>query len=374
MSKEAQAAAIQREKEIIAKARQQAQQSNVFDWASGEQDTEVTIDEFDLLKVIGRGSFGKVMLVKGRTTNELYAMKILKKEAILQRNQVEHTRAEREILASIDHPFLVKLHYAFQNDTKLYMIIDFCKGGELFYHLKNARRFPESRVQIYVGEITLGIEHLHSKGIIYRDLKPENVLLDDDGHLKLTDFGLSKVTNGEQALTFCGTPEYLAPEIIKGGGHGKEVDWWSLGVLMFEMLVGMSPFYSENQSAMYRMIQSSDVRIPSHISRNARDITQRLLTRDVARRLGHGERDGEEIRAHVFFESINWEDLVNRKIPAPFIPPVLSDDDCANFDEEFTCEPVVDSYAQKGKILSQNADAFSGFEFGDAGGDGSSGM
>merc|ERR1711966_227338 len=131
----------------------------------------------------------------------------------------------------------------------------------------------------------------------------------------------------------------------------------------FEMLVGMSPFYSENQSAMYRMIQSSDVRIPSHISRNARDITQRLLTRDVTRRIGYGERDGNEIREHVFFESINWENLLNRKVDAPFIPSVLSDDDCANFDEEFTCEPVVDSYAQKGKILQQNADAFQGFEF-----------
>jgi serum/glucocorticoid-regulated kinase 2 len=205
----------------------------VTDWAHGDQESKVTPEDFNLIKVIGRGSFGKVMLVtlKG-DESKIYALKVLIKEAIIARNQVEHTIAEREILEMIDHPFLMKLYWAFQTDAKLYLVMDYLRGGELFFHLKNERRFSEARSQFYAAEILMALGELHRKMIIYRDLKPENILLDNQGHLRLTDFGLSKrYQEGEQALTFCGTPEYLAPEVVMGVGHGKEVDWWSLGLL-----------------------------------------------------------------------------------------------------------------------------------------------
>ena len=196
------------------------------------------------------------MQVRKKGSPKVYAMKILRKEAIIERNQVEHTRAEREILEKIDHPFLMKMHFAFQTPTKLYFVMDMITGGELFFHLKNERRFNEERSRFYTAEIMLGLEHLHLKNIIYRDLKPENILLDSDGHVVLTDFGLSKkFTKGEKAQTFCGTPEYLAPEVVIGAGHGKEVDWWSLGILLYEMMVGLPPFYSENTNLMYELIQ-----------------------------------------------------------------------------------------------------------------------
>jgi serum/glucocorticoid-regulated kinase 2 len=207
--------------------------------ASKENKTEITqllentekvrLEDFDLLKVLGRGSFGKVMLVQKKTDKKIFAMKILKKRAIIARNQVEHTKAERKILQALQHPFLMTLRYAFQTKEKLYFVLDYFQGGELFFHLKNNRRFSEEVARIYVGEIGLALGHLHSLGVIYRDLKPENILLDDNGHVCLTDFGLAKdVETGDKAHTFCGTPEYLAPEIVTGAGHDKAVDWWSL--------------------------------------------------------------------------------------------------------------------------------------------------
>ena len=280
------------------------------------------VEDFELMKVIGRGSFGKVMMVRKKGDSKVYAMKILRKAAIVERNQVEHTKAEREILEEADHPFLMKLHFAFQTSTKLYLVMDMITGGELFFHLKNDRRFKEPRARLYCAEIVLGIGYLHERSIIYRDLKPENILLDAEGHVKLTDFGLSKRFSkpGEKTETFCGTPEYLAPEVINGIPHGKAVDWWSVGILLYEMLVGLPPFYSENVNLMYELIQKADLRVPGFVSYNARDLITKLLRRDPGSRLGAGADDSEPIKAHPFFEKLDWEKLYKREVKPDFIP------------------------------------------------------
>jgi len=336
---------------------------NVSGW--GKETSDVGPDDFQLLKVVGRGSFGKVMMVKkkgDKDNNRAYAMKVLRKDAIIKRNQVEHTKAEREILEEIKHPFLMGLHYAFQTDSKLYLVMDYLTGGELFFHLKAERRFSENRVRFYTAEISMGLGHLHSKNIIYRDLKPENILLDSSGHIRLTDFGLSKrYEDGAQANTFCGTPEYLAPEVVTGVGHGKEVDWWSLGILLFEMLVGLPPFYSENVNLMYEFIQKAELRIPSFVSPRARVIICGLLQRDPVDRLGFGPEDFESIKATDFFYGLDWEALYNKEIKPEFVPKVRSTTDTSFFDHEFTSEPVVDSVVPP-SALGKEGD-FKGFTY-----------
>lgn len=213
---------------------------------------KVTVDDFELLKVLGKGSFGKVFMVRLIPTGEIFAMKVLRKSEVVRRRQVEHTMAERRIMSGIDHPFIVALRYAFQTQDKLYMVTDYCRGGELFFHLKKFKTFSEDMVRFFAAELVSALEHLHSMDIVYRDMKPENVLLDADGHIHITDFGLSKdeVASEKGATTFCGTPEYLAPEMLISRktreGYGKAVDWWSLGTLIFEMLTGWPPFYDRN--------------------------------------------------------------------------------------------------------------------------------
>jgi serum/glucocorticoid-regulated kinase 2 len=208
--------------------------------------SKLTLDDFELLCVIGRGSFGKVLQVKKKDNGKIYAMKILNKKHLIARKQVAHTKTERKVLQSITHPFIVNLIYAFQTDAKLYMVLEFFNGGELFFHLKNQGKFSDERASFYAAQVVLAFEHLHKRNIIYRDLKPENVLLDDQGYIKITDFGLSKEMNSPTELThtFCGTPEYLAPEVIVGNGYGQPIDWWSLGALMFEMLTGLVILFS----------------------------------------------------------------------------------------------------------------------------------
>merc|ERR1712100_639114 len=245
-----------------------------IDWEApvlfSDDNKPVCKDDFELLKVIGKGSFGKVMQVKKKDDGQIYAMKVLRKEAIIARKQVDHTRAEKAILQKIDHPFIVKLNYAFQTEEKLYMVLDFVNGGELFFHLKKEGKFSEERVRLYSAEIALALHHLHSRDIVYRDLKPENILIDADGHICITDFGLSKeISSDEVTHTFCGTPEYLAPEVLKGQGHGCPVDWWSLGTLIYEMLTGLPPFYSQNINIMYQKILNGELRFPETMSPDA---------------------------------------------------------------------------------------------------------
>jgi serum/glucocorticoid-regulated kinase 2 len=307
----------------------------------------VTKDSFELLTVIGKGSFGKVMQVKKKDDGKIYAMKVLRKEAIIARKQVAHTRAEKSILQKIQHPFIVSLHFAFQTKDKLYMILDYVNGGELFFHLKKENRFNENRVKFYAAEITLAMDHLHQLGIVYRDLKPENILLDSDGHICITDFGLSKEINVQEGThTFCGTPEYLAPEVLKGLGHGIAVDWWSLGTLIYEMLTGLPPFYSQNINIMYQKILNGELRFPTYVSQEAKSLLEGLLTRDVDKRLGSGPEGGKNVKQHPFFRDIDWEKLEKREVEPPWKPKVKSDTDTTQIDAVFTSERPQDSLVE----------------------------
>ena len=324
---------------------------------------KVRLDDFILLKVLGRGSFGKVMQVRKKSDNKIYAMKVLKKRAIVARDQVEHTRAEREILQALQHPFLMTLRYAFQTKEKLYFVLDYFQGGELFFHLKTQRRFPEEVARIYVGEIALALGHLHSLNFIYRDLKPENILLDDNGHVCLTDFGLSKDMSSKdneevKAHTFCGTPEYLAPEIITSVGHDKAVDWWALGILLYELTVGIPPFYSQNVNEMYSKIQHGVLRFPPFLSEGCKSLIIALLNRDPKNRCG-SVNDVEDIKAHPFFSAISWKKMMAKEIELSYKPKVKGNDDTDNFDTAFTSEPVVDSLvAPSDQPLGNEFDSF----------------
>ncbi|KAF0972041.1 hypothetical protein FDP41_009737 [Naegleria fowleri] len=322
---------------------------------------KASLDDFDLVAVVGRGSFGKVMKVKRKNTNEVYAMKVLRKDMIVKENMVSHTKAEKQILQEINHPFIVKLYHAFQTDEKLYLVLQFLPGGELFFHLKEETKFDVERAKFYAAQIVLAIEHLHKNDIIYRDLKPENVVLDADGYVVLTDFGLAKtnITNATPTYTFCGTPEYLAPEILKGQGHAKSVDWWSLGILLYEMMVGLPPFYSENINEMYELILKAPLKFPNFIPADAQSLLRGLLEREEFKRLGGGPTDALEIKSHPFFSNIDWDQLYERKLEPPFRPQLKDGDDIKYFDEEFTSERAVDSFAEViDKEENQNFDDF----------------
>lgn len=321
----------------------------------------VTKEDFELLKVIGKGSFGKVMQVKKKDDGQIYAMKVLRKEAIVARKQVDHTRAEKAILQKIDHPFIVKLNYAFQTEDKLYMVLDFVNGGELFFHLKKEGKFSEERVRLYSAEIALALHHLHSRDIVYRDLKPENILIDADGHICITDFGLSKeISQDEVTHTFCGTPEYLAPEVLKGQGHGCPVDWWSLGTLIYEMLTGLPPFYSQNINIMYQKILNGELRFPDTMSPDACSLLEGLLTRDPAKRFGS---DFNVIKNHPFFSALDWDKLERKEIDPPFKPEVYGKEDTDQIDPMFTNEKAVDSLVTDSNLTGDEAAQFVDFTY-----------
>eukprot|EP00475_Leptophrys_vorax_P007252 TRINITY_DN14595_c0_g1_i1.p1 TRINITY_DN14595_c0_g1~~TRINITY_DN14595_c0_g1_i1.p1 ORF type:complete len:540 (+),score=170.14 TRINITY_DN14595_c0_g1_i1:58-1677(+) len=303
----------------------------------------VNLESFELLKVLGRGAFGKVMMVRKKDTGVVYAMKVLKKNMVFARKQVDHTLAERKILAAFQHPFLVGLRYAFQTPAKLYLVMDFYDGGELFFHLRKVKRFNEDQARLFVAEIALGLGHLHSLDFVYRDLKPENILLDVNGHICLTDFGLAKELNPSsdpESYSFVGTPEYLAPEMVQGTGHNKAVDWWCLGILLYELTVGITPFYSGNVDEMYHKIVHAKLRFPPRLSEECRDLISKLLIRDPKDRLGSSDADIEDIKAHKFFEKIDWEALMRKEVEATFKPNESALD---NFSPQFIDEEVVDS-------------------------------
>jgi len=333
-----------------------------------ENGARVSFDDFDILKLVGKGNFAKVLQVRKKDTGKIYAMKVLNKKKLEQSDQLEHIKTERTVLQYVAHPFLVRLLYAFQDPEKLYMVMEFVNGGELFFHLKKERRFAEHRVKFYSAQLLLALSHLHEQNVVFRDLKPENVLMDKDGNIMLTDFGLAKFMSAERTHTFCGTPEYLAPEVLLQKGHGKPVDWWSYGTLIFEMLVGIPPFYSENVHEMYDKILYSDLVLPEQLmSPEAVDLLARLLERDPKRRLGSGPTEWQEIKSHPFFESIDWDALYNKKLTAPFKPKVKDELDTSFFDEEFTKQNPLDSFDEDdhgGSYLGESVQKeFEGFTY-----------
>ncbi|XP_013927112.1 PREDICTED: ribosomal protein S6 kinase alpha-3 isoform X1 [Thamnophis sirtalis] len=320
---------------------------------------------FELLKVLGQGSFGKVFLVKkisGSDAKQLYAMKVLKKATLKVRDRVR-TKMERDILVEVNHPFIVKLHYAFQTEGKLYLILDFLRGGDLFTRLSKEVMFTEDDVKFYLAELALALDHLHSLGIIYRDLKPENILLDEEGHIKLTDFGLSKesIDHEKKAYSFCGTVEYMAPEVVNRRGHTQSADWWSFGVLMFEMLTGTLPFQGKDRKETMTMILKAKLGMPQFLSPEAQSLLRMLFKRNPANRLGAGPDGVEEIKRHPFFTTIDWNKLYRREINPPFKPATGRPEDTFYFDSEFTAKTPKDS---PGIPPSANAhQLFRGFSF-----------
>ncbi|XP_071450098.1 ribosomal protein S6 kinase alpha-5-like [Hetaerina americana] len=347
---------------------------------------KVDMSHFELLKVLGTGAYGKVFLVRKRATikgrggtagdcvdaGRLYAMKVLKKASIVQKKKTtEHTRTERQVLEAVrQSPFLVTLHYAFQTEAKLHLILDYVSGGELFTHLYQREHFTEDEVRIYIGEIILALEHLHKLGIIYRDIKLENILLDSDGHIVLTDFGLSKEflphEKDQRAYSFCGTIEYMAPEVVRGGvtGHDIAVDWWSVGVLTYELLTGASPFTVEGekntQQEISRRILKTNPPIPEEISPEVADFIKKLLIKDPRKRLGGGKSDAEELKQHPFFKGMDWKKLARKELPAPFVPHITDELDVSNFSEEFTKMTPTDSPA----VVPPNFDkVFKGYSY-----------
>ncbi|XP_078403464.1 ribosomal protein S6 kinase alpha-6 isoform X1 [Cetorhinus maximus] len=321
--------------------------------------------QFELLKVLGQGSFGKVFLVRkavGPDAGQLYAMKVLKKATLKVRDRVR-TKMERDILVEVNHPFIVKLHYAFQTEGKLYLILDFLRGGDVFTRLSKEVMFTEEDVKFYLAELALALDHLHSLGIVYRDLKPENILLDEGGHIKLTDFGLSKesVDQEKKAYSFCGTVEYMAPEVVNRRGHTQSADWWSFGVLMFEMLTGTLPFQGKDRNETMNMILKAKLGMPQFLSPEAQGLLRMLFKRNPGNRLGAGPDGVEEIKRHPFFATIDWNKLVRKEIQPPFKPASGKPEDTFCFDPEFTAKTPKDS---PGIPPSANAhQLFRGFSF-----------
>jgi len=320
------------------------------------------LNDFALQKVLGRGGYGKVMLVRHKGNGGIYAMKTMKKADVLKRNQKEHTASERHVLETVNHPFIVNLHFAFQTPTKLYMVMEYCPGGELFFHLSRAGRFSEGRCKFYTCELVLAVGYLHSLNIIYRDLKPENVLVDANGHAKITDFGLSKegVMDNISAKTTCGTPEYLAPEVLNKKGHGRGVDFYSIGALIYEMLTGLPPYYTKDRDKLFRRIAKGDLEYPTYVNASAKACMQGLLLLDPERRLGGGPTDVEEVKAHAFFGDVDWRAVYESRIPVPFKPNLSGDGDAKYFDKEFTGQNVCDSEAGGAAPRDGN---FAGFTF-----------
>lgn len=306
--------------------------------------SSVRLDDFEVLKVVGQGAFGKVFQVKQKGTSEIFAMKVVRKDKIMEKNHVEYMKAERDILTKVDHPFVVQLRYSFQTKYRLYLVLDFVNGGHLFFQLYHQGLFREDLARIYAAEIVSAVSHLHANGIMHRDLKPENILLDADGHVMLTDFGLAKeFDENTRSNSMCGTVEYMAPEIILGKGHDKAADWWSVGILLFEMLTGQPPFVGGNRNKVQQKIVKDKMKLPAYLSSEAHSLLKGLLQKEASNRLGGGPDGSNEIKNHTWFKSINWKKLNAREIQPSFRPNVADELCIANFDEKWTSMSVLDS-------------------------------
>ncbi|XP_065830068.1 protein kinase C delta type-like [Oscarella lobularis] len=321
--------------------------------------------DFTFLKVLGKGSFGKVMLAQLTKSGEYYAVKALKKDVVLEDDDIECTMIEKRVLAlACTHPFLTHLHSCFQTQDHLIFVMEYLNGGDLMFHIQQSTRFPEERARFYSAEILLGLQFLHGRGILYRDLKLDNVMLNHEGHIKIADFGMCKenVIGGGTTQTFCGTPDYIAPEIVEGKRYNRAVDWWSYGVLVYEMMIGQSPFSGDDEDDLFDSILHDEVTYPRWLSMEAVSFISKLLDRDPTMRLGMREVE-EPIREERFFQTIDWIKLEKKQIEPPFKPEIKAAGDASNFDDEFTVEPPVLTPADKELIMSIDQGQFKGFSF-----------
>jgi len=320
--------------------KQMAEVNAQMDALTLQEISQMTLEQFEQSVTLGTGTFGRVYLVRHKPSGKYYAMKTLKKTEVVRLKQVEHINSEKQILSSIRHPFIVNLYRSFQDEKYLFMLLEYVIGGEMFSHLRRAGRFSNEVTRFYAAEIVLALEYLHSLNIVYRDLKPENLLIDHQGHIKITDFGFSKRVE-DRTWTLCGTPEYLAPEIIQSKGHGKAVDWWALGILIFEMLAGYPPFFDDNPFGIYEKILGGRIQFPSHFDPNAKDLIRKLLAADRTRRLGNLKGGATDIKTHKWFKGVDWDQLYQKRVIAPIIPEVEHEGD-TNYFEKYD-EPVDDS-------------------------------
>ncbi|KIX95752.1 cAMP-dependent protein kinase type 2 [Fonsecaea multimorphosa CBS 102226] len=306
-----------------------------------------TLTDFAIQRTLGTGSFGRVHLVQSKHNQRFYAIKVLKKAQVVKMKQIEHTNDERRMLQRVKHPFLITLWGTFQDSKNLYMVMDFIEGGELFSLLRKSQRFPNPVAKFYAAEVTLALEYLHGQNIIYRDLKPENLLLDRHGHVKITDFGFAKEVP-DITWTLCGTPDYLAPEVVASKGYNKSVDWWSLGILIFEMLCGFTPFWDGGSPVkIYENILKGRVKYPPYIHADAQDLLVQLITSDLTKRLGNLHGGPADIKNHAWFAEVTWERLLKKDIDAPYVPPVKGGaGDASQFDKY---PEETEEYGKKGE-------------------------
>ncbi|KAJ8257891.1 hypothetical protein GJAV_G00190840 [Gymnothorax javanicus] len=324
--------------------------------------SRIGLDNFVFHKVLGKGSFGKVLLAELKGRGEYFAVKALKKDVVLMDDDVECTMVEKRVLAlAWDNPFLTHLYSTFQTKEHLFFVMEYLNGGDLMFHIQEKGRFDLYRATFYSAEIICGLQFLHSKGIIYRDLKLDNVMLTREGHIKIADFGMCKenVFGENRATTFCGTPDYIAPEILLGQKYTFSVDWWSFGVLLYEMLIGQSPFHGDDEDELFESIRMDTPHYPRWITKESKDLLEKLFERDHTRRLGVIGN----IRTHPFFKTINWVALERTEVDPPFKPKVKAPNDCSNFDREFLSEKPRLSHSDKNLIDSMDQDAFAGFSF-----------
>jgi len=336
----------------------------------------ISLDDFELLRVIGRGSYAKVLMVELKETKRVYAMKVIKKELISEDEDIDWIQTEKHVFEmASNYPFLVGLHSCFQTISRLIFVIEYVSGGDLMYHMQRQRRLPEDHARFYSAEIILALHHLHERGIIYRDLKLDNVLIDMEGHIKLTDYGMCKegLKKGEKTSTFCGTPNYIAPEMLRGEDYDYSVDFWALGVLMFEMLAGRSPFdvvgSAENpdqntEDYLFQVILEKTIRIPRSLSVKAASILKGFLNKNPIERLGCDvDRGFEEIISHPFFRAVDWEQLEAKQISPPYRPRLRGERDLENFDPAFTNEPVQLTPDDEMTLSKIDQSEFDGFEY-----------
>ncbi|XP_061162501.1 atypical protein kinase C-like isoform X3 [Saccostrea echinata] len=343
---------------------------------NGTDSQQVTLDQFELLRVIGRGSYAKVLMVEQKRTKRVYAMKVIKKELVNEDEDIDWVQTEKHVFeTATNYPFLVGLHSCFQTPSRLFFVIEFVSGGDLMFHMQRQRKLHEEHARFYSAEICLALNFLHERGIVYRDLKLDNVLLDHEGHVKLTDYGMCKegLWSGDKTNTFCGTPNYIAPEVLRGEDYDFSVDWWALGVLMFEMLAGRSPFDvvggAENpdqnsEDYLFQIILEKTIRIPRSLSVKAASILKGFLNKNPTERLGcHHETGFNDIQSHPFFRAVQWHELEQKLVTPPYKPNLKSDRDLEHFDPAFTDEPVQLTPDDPKVIDKIEQSEFDGFEY-----------